>query len=362
MIARAAVMHGVNRPLEIEEVTVDAPTRREVLVRTAAAGICHSDAHFVEGKEAWDLPTVLGHEGAGVVEAVGESVSYVEPGDRVATCLSVFCGACEYCLTGRPSLCESAALDRPDGATPRLRMGGEPIHQFLSVSAFAEWMLVHENALVKIGDRIPFDRAALLGCAVVTGLGAVFNTARVAPTSSVVVLGCGGVGLNCVQGAAIAGAAQIVAVDRLDAKLDLAKSLGATDLVNADRVDPVDEVLRLSGGGVDYAFEAIGLKETIEQCFAVLRAGGVATVIGVVAEGTTVELPAVRLLQELKLQGSSVGSNRFRIEIPRYVRLYEQGRLKLDELVYARIPLDSVNDGLDSFRRGDVGRSVIVFD
>ena len=245
---------------------------------------------------------------------------------------------------------------------PRLSWRGEPIHQFLRLSAFAEMLLVHENTLVKIRDDMPLDRAALIGCAVTTGLGAVFNTAKVPPGSTVAVIGCGGVGLNVVQGAWIAGAGRIIAVDMMPWKLELARQFGATDLVDASAGDAVAQVRELSEGGVEYSFEAIGLKATAEAAFAMLRKGGTATVIGMIPEGQKIEITGSDLLDEKKIQGSNMGSNRFRIDMPNYVDLYLSGRLKLDELVSARIGLDQINEGFEAMRRGEVARSVIVFE
>ena len=358
---RAAVLPHTPSMLEIADVQVDRPGPHEVLVRTVAAGLCHSDLHFMEGKYTWETPTVPGHEAAGVVEAVGPDVTYVQPGDHVIGCLSVFCGRCAYCLSGRPALCDREGLERGPGEPPRLSLDGTPVHQFLRLSAFAELMLVHEHALVKIRPDVPLDRAALIGCAVTTGLGAVFRTAAVPPGATVAVLGCGGVGLNCVQGAAIAGASRVVAVDTLPWKLDLARRFGATDAVDAAAGDPVGQVRELTGGGVEYAFEAIGLAATAEQAFAMLRKGGTATVIGMIPVGAKVELPGSDFLDEKRIQGSKMGSNRFRDDMPRYVELYLQGRLKLDELVSARIGLEEVNQGFAAMRRGEVARSVIAF-
>ncbi len=358
---RAAVLPEIPASLEIAEIQVGKPDRREVLVRTAAAGLCHSDLHFMEGKYSHDTPTVLGHEAAGVVEAVGADVTHVKPGDHVIGCLSIFCGHCEYCLSGRPVLCDRQGLERGDDQPPRLSRDGLPIHQFLRLSAFAEMMLVHENTLVKIREEMPLDRAALIGCAVTTGLGAVFNTARVTPGSTVAVIGCGGVGLNSVQGAVIARAGRIIAIDTMPWKLELARQFGATDLIDATAGDPVEQVLELTGGGVEYAFEAIGLKTTAEQSFAMLRKGGTATIIGMIPEGQKIELPGSEFLDERKIQGSNMGSNRFRVDMPRYVDLYMSGRLKLDELVSEHITLDDINQGFDAMRRGAVARSVIAF-
>jgi S-(hydroxymethyl)glutathione dehydrogenase/alcohol dehydrogenase len=362
MKMKAAVLSAAPGDLDVDDVEIDKPAANEVLVRTAAAGVCHSDLLFAEGSFRTRLPTVLGHEAAGVVEAVGDSVSYVRPGDHVITCISLFCGSCEYCLSGRPSLCEKRGLRRPKGDPPRLSRGDGPMNQFLEVSAFAEQMLVHENAVAKVSPDIPLDRAALVGCAVTTGLGAVFRTAHIEPGATVAVIGCGGVGLNAVQGARLAGAGRIFAVDRVASKLDLARSFGATDTVNATEVDPVDQIRELTGGGVHYSFEAIGLAPTTEQAFAMLRTGGVATVVGMIPPGTKVSLSGVDFMFEKRIQGSLMGSNRFRIDMPRYVDLYLQGRLKLDELVSARVGLGDVNSAFAEMRRGEVARSVVVFD
>jgi S-(hydroxymethyl)glutathione dehydrogenase/alcohol dehydrogenase len=355
---KAAVLREVKKPLTIEDVQVAKPGPHEVLIRTAAAGVCHSDLHFQNGSYFYPMPAVLGHESAGVVEQVGSEVRYVAPGDHVITCLSVFCGHCEYCLKGRPSLCDKAATRR----APRLSQKGEVMHQFLDLSSYAEQMLVHENAVVKITKDMPLDRAALIGCGVTTGAGAVFNTAKVPVGATVAVIGCGGVGLSAVQGARIAGAGRIIAVDTVASKLDLAKRFGATDFVSASDGDPVEQVKQLTGGGVEYAFEAIGLKKTAEQAFAMLKNGGVATVIGMIPLGQKVELPGVDFLFEKKIQGSNMGSNAFRVDMPRYVDLYLQGRLNLDDLVSKRIELSQVNEAFADLERGNLARSVIVFE
>jgi S-(hydroxymethyl)glutathione dehydrogenase/alcohol dehydrogenase len=358
---RAAVLNQIPGPLEVTEVDVDAPGPREVLVRVAASGLCHSDLHFMEGKYHRETPLVLGHEASGVVEAVGREVAGLRPGDHVVACLSVFCGRCEFCLSGRPHLCEAPERERADDQPPRLSRGGEKVHQFARLGAFAEQMLVHEHALVKIRADMPLDQAALIGCGVTTGVGAVLNTANVPLGSRVAVIGCGGIGLSAVQGAALAGASRIIAVDTLAWKLDLASRFGATDLIDASEEDPVERVRALTGGGVEYSFEAIGLKSTAEQAFAMLRRGGTATLIGMIPEGEAIELPGSEFMQEKKVQGSSMGSNRFRLDIPTYVDLYLAGKLKLDELISARIGLDEVNEGYERLKQGAVARSVIVF-
>lgn len=360
---RAALLSSAPGTVEfVDDVSVDAPRAREVRIRTAAAGVCHSDLHFVQGHFRTRLPTVIGHEAAGVVTEVGSDVSYVKPGDHVVTCLSVFCGSCEYCLSGNPVLCSKRPTRRPRGEPSRLRRGDDDINQFLDVSGFAEEMLVHEHAVAKIDPAVPLDRAALIGCSVTTGLGAVFRSAKVMPGTTVAIIGCGGVGLNAVQGARLAGAGRIIAIDRVAGKLDQAKQFGATDVIDASADDPVEQVRELTGGGVHYSFEAIGLKPTTEQAFAMLRPGGLATVVGMIPLGTSIELPGVAFMEEKKIQGSLMGSNQFRVDMPRYADLYLQGRLLLDELVSARIPLDEVNDAFDRMADGEVARSVITFD
>ena len=361
-MTRAAVLRSCPGDLLIEEIEVDQPGPHEVRIQTVAAGLCHSDLHFMEGKYTIDVPAVLGHESAGIVAAVGSEVSYVQPGDHVITCVSAFCGECEDCLRGHPALCRNPVTHgRAAGAPPRLASGGESIVQFAGLGSYAADLLVDERALVKIDPEFELDKAALIGCGVVTGLGAVFNTAQVRPGSAVAVIGCGGIGLNVVQGARLAGAARIIAVDRQDAKLELARRVGATDTVNAATSDPVAEVIGLTGGGVHYSFEAIGLKIAAEQAFSMLRPGGTATVIGMIPPGQMVEIPGAALLSEKKLQGSIMGSNRFRIDMPYFIELYRQGRLLLDELVAAHIGLDDINEGYAEMRKGETARSVIMF-
>ena len=317
---KAAVMRAIGEPLRIEDIQVDGPGRREALVRTAATGVCHSDLHVLEGSLPTALPTVLGHEPAGVVEAVGAEVRHVAPGDHVIGCLSAFCGACEYCLAGRPNLCEGEATMRRAGEPPRLSKDGEPIVQFVHLSAFAERMLVHENALVRIRRDVPLDRAALIGCGVTTGLGAVFNTARLPAGRTAAIIGCGGIGLSVVQGCRIASAARIVAVDTAAWKLDLAARLGATDVIDAAAGNPVPAIVEMTSGGVDYAFEAIGTPATVRQAVRMTRKGGTIVMIGVVPAGTSVELPGADIvLREKRILSCMMGSNRFRTDMPRYV-------------------------------------------
>ena len=360
---KAAVLREVNVPLEVEEVQVDAPGPREVLIRTGASGVCHSDLHYVEGSYSIPKPAILGHEAAGIVEAVGEQVYYLKPGDTVIMCLSVFCGHCEFCLRGQPVLCTRTDVVRSADQPPRLRKDGEGITQMAQLGSYAEMMLVHENACVKVREDVPMDRLALIGCGATTGLGAVLNTAAVEPGSTVCVVGCGGVGLNCIQGAALAGALRIIAVDTVETKLTMAREFGATDVIDASSGDVVERIRDLTDDGVDYSFEAIGLKQTAEQCYQMLRPGGTATVIGMIPEGTMIEIDAGGFLRrERKLQGSSMGSNRFRTDMPRYIEFYLQGRLKLDELVSQQMKLEQINEAFADMKGGNVARSVILFD
>jgi S-(hydroxymethyl)glutathione dehydrogenase / alcohol dehydrogenase len=359
---KAAVLHAANEPLTIEDVTLQKPRAREVLVRTAFAGLCHSDLHFIEGLYPHPMPTVPGHEVAGVVEAVGSDVTYLSPGDHVIGCLSVFCGACQQCTSGRTVLCENTEVKMVPGQSRRLSWkGGELMHQFLNLSAFAEQMVVHENALVKIDRDIPLDRATLVGCGVITGVGAVINTARVPAGSTVAVIGCGGVGLSAVNGAALAGASRIIALDTLPEKLELAKVMGATDTILVGNDDPVQAVKDLTNGGVEYSFEALGLKKTAEQAFAMLRPGGTATIVGMVPFGQKIELHGFDFLRERKIQGSSMGSNHFRTDMPRLLTMWQQGRLKLDHLISNTLKLDEINDGFKRLKGGHVVRQLIAF-
>lgn len=359
---KAAVLRETKKPLQIEDVQISKPGPREVLVRTVAAGICHSDLHIADGLYPQALPCVLGHESAGIVEAVGSDVRYVQPGDHVITCLSVFCGQCEHCLTGHMSRCVSQETQRDKSDAPRLAKDGALMHQFINLSSYAEMMLVHEHAVVKVRKDMPLDRAALIGCGVMTGVGAVFHTAKVEPGSTVAVIGCGGIGLSAVNGAALAGAGRIIAIDVVGSKLNLAKEFGATDVINAKDGDVIKMVREMTGGGVHYSFEAIGLKQTAEQAFKMVRSGGTATIIGMIPVGTKLEIHGAELLQEKKLQGSMMGSNRFRVDMPRLVDFYLAGKLKLDQMISSTIALKDINEGFDTLRKGEVARQVIKFD
>lgn len=357
------MLREVGRPLTIEDVELAEPGPFEVVVRVAAAGLCHSDLRFMEGSYQPTLPAVMGHESAGVVEETGPAVAHVAPGDHVITFLTVFCGTCTFCLTGKPQLCDNReATQRDPGEVPRLSANGEELHQFLNLASFAERMLVHENAVVRITPEIPLDRAALLGCGAATGLGAVFNTARVAPGDAVAVIGCGGVGLSAVQGARIAGAGPIIAVDTVAEKLELAMRVGATHTVSGSEDVGVRVREVTDGLGVDHAIEAVGTTATAELAFELLKPGGTATVVGLIPLGEKVRIPGDALLYEKALQGSSMGSNRFRIDVPRYVKMYQDGRLNLDDMITARLDLTEINDGFAMMDGGRAARTIIAFD
>lgn len=360
-MVRAAVLREFGKPLTIEEVELATPGPDEVVVRTAAVGLCHSDLHVLQGILPMPLPAVLGHEVAGVVEAVGAHVGDLKPGDHVVGFLTANCGHCRQCQTGHQVLCQDTSVKAPPGALRRIVQHGEQINQIFNLSGFAESMLVHRRALTKIRDDMPLDRAALLGCAVITGTGAVFRSARVQPGSTVAIIGCGGIGLSTINGAAIAGAARIIAIDTLPGKLEMAKTFGATDVINAKETDPVQAVRELTGGGVEYSFECIGLKVTAEQAFAMLGPAGLATVVGVLPPHEKVELPSLQFLQEKKIQGTLLGSSLMDVDIARLVDLYLKGDLKLDQMISKRITLDAINDGFQDMQQGTVARSVVVF-
>ncbi len=359
---KAAVLHAPRQPMTIEQISIDKPQRREVLVRTAAAGLCHSDLHFIEGAYPTPVPVVLGHESAGIVEAVGEDVTYVKPGDHVITCLSVFCGHCEFCLSGHLSICQDPKVKLLPGVAKRLHWKGEHLNQFLNLSSFAEQMVVHEHALVKVREDMPLDLASLIGCSVITGYGAVVHTAKIEPGCTVAIFGAGGIGLATINAAAIAGAGRIIAIDKDPFKLGLAKQFGATDAVDANEADTVKRVVAMSNGGVHHSFECIGLKQTAEQSFSVLRSGGCATLIGMIPVGTKIELHGVDFLRERRIQGCMMGSNRFRTDMPRLIEFFMQGRLHLKEMVSARIKLEDINQGFAALKAGGIARNVIVFD
>ena len=364
MEIKAAVFRKTHAPLTIESVDIDKPWGREVLVRTAATGVCHSDLHVIDGLGRWplDRPIVLGHEGAGVVEAVGSDVTTLRPGDHVVACLSGFCGACAQCLDGHPNLCTAGVVTRADSAAPRLSQRGEPVRQFIGISSYAERMLLHENSVVKIDPDLPLDRAALVGCGVLTGVGAALRTSGLEAGQTVAVFGCGGVGLAIVQGARIGGARQIIGVDMFESKLEMARRVGATHVVNSAQDDPVKAIRALTkGAGVDHAFEAVGNAKLVRQAIESLAIRGTATIVGVLPPDATIEFPWMAIRPECRVQTSRMGSNRFRIDIPLYLEFYRQGRLLLDEMVSRRGRLEDINEAFRAMKAGEVARTVLTF-
>ena len=362
MEIKAAVYREKHQPLTIESVELADPGPDEVLVKTVACGVCHSDLHALHGAIPSPAPAIFGHEPAGIVEAVGERVRSVAPGDHVIACTSIQCGSCPQCIQGQGHLCtDRGACQREAGTTARITQNGEEIHQFADLAAFAEAMLLHHTAVVKIDPEIPLDRAALVGCAVTTGVGAALNTAQVAPGSSVVVFGAGGVGTSIIQGARIAGARQIISVDLNDDKLKKALHFGATDTLNAAEGDTVKIIKKMTRGGADYAFEAVGIAGLLEKAFYCLAPRGTAVVVGAIPFGEQVSLNAAHFFQEKRVIGCMMGSNKFRIDAPHYLELYRQGRLNLDDMVTQHEPLDRVTNAFEAMEAGKVTRTVLTF-
>jgi S-(hydroxymethyl)glutathione dehydrogenase / alcohol dehydrogenase len=364
---QAVVLREPGQPVGVETVTLLPPRRGELLVRVAAAGVCHSDVHLADGvlgRGRW--PMVLGHEGSGVVESVGEGVQGLEPGDHVAFCFVPSCGECGPCRAGRRTLCEPAAANGFTGtlmdASSRLRdADGGVLQHGLMVACFAQYAVVPAAGAVRLPASIPLWQAALVGCGVVTGIGAV-NRAGIRIGASACVIGCGGVGLQVIAGARMAGAATIVAVDLDDAKLEHARRRGATHTVNASGASVVEEVKAITGGGVDYAFEVVGISQTMRQAWDVLKAGGTAIVVGVAPRGVEVTIPGIDLLSEKTLTGSYYGSRDVRTAIGELAQLVVDGRLELADVVSDVIPLEGVQEALDRLRRGEGERSVVLID
>ena len=359
---KAAVLVQTNEPLHIEDLVLDPPGEGEVMVRVAAVAICHSDVHLMQGSLPHDLPAVLGHEAAGIVEEVGAGVTSVAPGDRVVVSLIRSCGRCYFCAQGQSNLCDArVALD---GETRLHRRDGRPVAQGIGVGAFAEYVVVHESQVVCVPVTLPLDRAALLACGVITGVGAAMNTAHVTPGSSVVVVGTGGVGLNAVQGAALCGANPIIAVDMLETKLAAARTFGATHGLVAGRDDLEAGVRALTAGrGADYVLVTVGSEQAALQGLSLLRRGGTLVLVGLPHLSATLPLPvSMFALSGYRLLGSFMGSTRLSLDVPRLAALYAQGRLKLDELITGRLPLERINEAVMALEEGRALRTVIVFD
>ncbi len=362
-MAKAAILEKPGEGLVIGDIELADPAPHEVLIDTKACGLCHSDLHFIDGAYPHALPCVPGHEAAGVVRAVGSEVRTVKPGDHVVSCLSAFCGQCEFCVTGRMALCLGAGTRRAKGADPRLaRADGTPVAQMLNLSALSEQMLIHENACVAIDKEMPLDRAAVIGCAVTTGAGTIFNACNVTPGETVLVVGCGGVGLATINAAKIAGAGKVIAADPLPEKRELAKVLGATHTVDALADDAAKQIIEISGGGVDWGIEAVGRQASADLAVASLKRGGTAVILGMMPLDCKVGLGAMDLLGGKKLMGAIMGMNHFPVDLPRLVDFYMRGLLDLDTIIAERISLDEVNEGFDKMRAGSHARSVVMFD
>lgn len=345
----------------LEELELNSPQSGEVRVRLAACAICHSDIHYMEGAWGGTLPAVYGHEASGIVEQVGPDVVLLKPGDHVVVTLLRSCGRCFFCIRGEPNMCETSfPLDRKSCL---LDKSGASVVQGLRTAAFAEQVVVEQSQLVKIPQSLPLDSASLLACGVITGLGAVVNTARVPSGSSVVVIGTGGVGLNSIQGARLSGAQPIIAVDLVDGKLEAAKNFGATHGVNPAEQDLVTVVRSLTDGrGADFVFVTVGSGQAITHSLALLRRGGTSVVVGMPASGVKASIEAVDLADTSKtIIGSKMGSTRLRVDVPKLVQLYQAGRLKLDELVTQRYALDQINEAIAAVKRAEALRNVIVF-
>jgi S-(hydroxymethyl)glutathione dehydrogenase/alcohol dehydrogenase len=364
----AAVFNGVGRPLDIETVELpQAPQAGEVLVELMASGLCYSDLHVMKGNWAAPTPLVLGHEGAGIVRAVGKGVSTLAEGDHVVLCWTPSCGSCRFCVIGRPSLCDLAKAKAskhvmPDGTT-RLRRQGQPVHSYIALGTFGQHAMVQESAAIRIRPDVPFAQASLVGCAVTTGIGAVINTAKVEAGASVIVIGCGGVGLNVLQGARLAAAHPIVAVDREPGKLEAARRFGATHTINPADVDLSDAVAEITDGrGFDYSFEAIGLPTTTEDAIASIGKGGTAVLVGQVATGQRISVdPLVISDQEKVIRGSNYGSARPAVDFPRILDLYTTGLIDLDSLITQTVGLAKINAGFDAMRNRSGIRTVVDF-
>jgi S-(hydroxymethyl)glutathione dehydrogenase / alcohol dehydrogenase len=357
---KAAVCYAFGQPLVVRDVDISSPRAGEVTVRLAATGICHSDVHLIRGEWGGELPVVAGHEGAGIVETIGAGVTLTKPGDLVVVSLLRSCGHCFYCQTGTPHMCTGFVADTES----RLRNSrGVALRQGFRTATFAEYAIVDQSQVVPIPDDVPLDLAALLGCGIITGLGAVVNTARVPTGSSVVVIGTGGVGLNTIQGAVLSGASPIIAVDRLDTKLLAARTFGATHTVNAARDDAVDAIQELTAGrGAEYVFVTVGSAAAVAQGLRMIGRLGTLVIVGIPELDATVPLTIDQLVNNgQRVVGSNMGSTRLRVDVPRLIELYRHGRLKLDELITARYPLERINQAIETMERGEALRNVIVF-
>lgn len=362
---KAALINEIGGRFEIEDVQIADPLGHEILVEIRASGLCHSDLSTAKWGFGIPVPMLAGHEPAGVVVAVGPDVRSLKVGDHVVASTIGACGTCPACYAGRPWVCSAtASMARSEELAPRVMRDGQSVVQVGAVGAFAEQMLVHENYAVQIPEEIPFDRACLLGCGVATGVGAVLNSAQVRAGDTVAVIGCGGVGLNAVQGARLAGARRIIAIDLVPHKLELARVFGATDTISGRSDDVAGQVRELTGGlGVDHAFEVIGLSATLRQAVDLVRTGGTAYAVGMPKPGSTLEvdITADLFFAQKNVRGVYMGSTNLKKDIPFYADLYLQGRLNLDDLVSQSLSLHDINAGFEAMEGGTIARSVITF-
>jgi Zn-dependent alcohol dehydrogenase len=361
----AAVLHRTGEPLAVQEVELDAPGAGEVLIRVEAAGICHTDAHYMSGDLTCLLPAVVGHEGAGRIEALGPGVTRFEIGQRVCMTWRPRCGECRFCVTGRPVMCERAVVQSRFGGlldgTSRLHAGSSPVHHLLGVSCFAQHAVVSERAVVAVPDDIPAEIAAIAGCAVITGVGAVLNVVGACAGRSIAIFGAGGVGLSAVMGAHLSGAGQIIVVDVVAERLAMARTLGATAVIDASDTDPVEALASLVPGGLDFAIEAVGRPDTLAAAFACLQPRGTMVAVGLGRHDAVIPIPLNQLVQrEKRVVGSLYGSSNPVVDLPRLFDLYRSGRLPLDALLGRRYRLDEVNQAYADLASGVVGRGVLL--
>lgn len=367
MKIKAAVLRGVGQPFEIEELELAPPKENEVLVRTVASGICHSDYSVAHGILRSPFPVVLGHEGAGIVEAVGPGVTNVKPGDKIVASLSPSCGTCSMCRESKEYMCSQMGklltdCTQLDGTTRHKTASGEDVYALCGVGSFGEYMIMPAGSAIKVPDDTPLETACLIGCGVTTGTGAALNTANVQPGESTAIIGCGGVGLSIIQGCRIAGSPIIIAIDPMEEKRQLALELGATHTINPFEEDAEAKVKEITGGvGVHYAFEALGRVETMAQTWNMIRPTGRCIIVGVAALDQSVKISAAGLLAEYEIQGSCYGSSTPIKDIPRFVELYKSGELKLDQMITQRIGIEEINRAFDEMGRGEGARSVIMY-
>ncbi len=354
-----------SKPLKVEEVDLEPPGAGEVLIRTGAAGLCHSDLSMINGVMQRKVPMVPGHEAAGVVEEIGANVTQCKPGDHVVMSFVPICGECEFCITGRSNICSTAFNARATGAlingNRRLSLNGEPLHHTNGVSCYAEYMVACEDSVITIDKEVPMLDAALFGCAVVTGVGAIINTAKIVPGSTIAVVGLGGVGLCALLGGVVAGAGRIIAVDIASDKLGLARQLGATDTFNATDPNCTEKIIEETKGGVEYAFEVAGVVEAMQTAYAITRRGGTTVTSGLSQHQHTFEIPHSQLVvDERTIKGSYMGSCVVRSDVPKFINLYKQGKLPVDKLRSGNICLNDLNQGFDKLAAGDAIRQMLV--